>query len=189
MGHTLAVYHVVGALIAFALILFTISLVAATRRGKGGKTGRERQTRPYQQATRRRIGRRIFAVIRHPLSGLLWTTITPVGLLVANKRYGVVAPALRPFEEGLAAQNHRVGHALCVPVLFWPQWVIRCRGCRAWVHLREVPALARDGVDLKVVRGALHGAGRCPARYLTTPQPAQPTQPARPTVVKRDQSA
>ncbi len=192
MTHTVAVSHVVGALIASAMILFTISLVIILR---GGKTVKKPHIHPDQQATRRRGRRRIVAVVRRPLAALLWAAIAPVGWLVANKRYDVVAPALRPFEEGLAAQNHRVGHALCVPVLVWPQWLVRCHGCRAWVHLREVPATAGDGVDLQVVHGQLHGAGRCPVRYLTAPRPAQsthpvqPTQPARPTVVKTDRSA
>jgi len=165
---------------------------------RGGTRVRKPHTHPDQQATRRGSGRRTVAVIRRPLTVLLWAAIALVGWLVANKRYGVVAPALRPFEEGLTAQNHRVGHALCVPVLFWPHWFVRCRGCHAWVHLREVPATAGDGVDLRVVSGQLHGAGRCPARYLTAPRPvqpahpahlAQPAQPARPTVVKTDRPA
>ncbi len=186
MTHTVAVSHVVGAIIAGAMILFTISLLAVLR---GGKTVKKPHIHPDQQATRRRGSRRIVAVIQRPVAALLWAVIAPVGWIVANNRYGVVAPALRPFEEDLAARNHRVGHALCVPVLLWPQWLVRCRGCRAWVHLREVPALGRDGVDLQVVRGHLHGSGRCPARYLTASQLAQPAQPARPTVVTTDRSA
>ena len=186
MTHTIAISHVVGAMIAGAMILFTISLVTVLR---GGKKVKKPHIHPDQSATRRRGGRRIVAVVRRPVAALLWAAIASVGWLVANKRYGVVAPVLRPFEEGLAAQNHRVGHALCVPVLLWPQWLVRCHGCRAWVQLREVPALGRDGVDLKIVRGHLHGAGRCPTRYLTMPRLAQPAQPARSTVVKTDRSA
>lgn len=189
MTHTVAIAHIVGAIIAGAMILFTISLLTALR---GGKKNKKPLIHPYQQATRRRGNRRIGVMVRRPVTGLLWAAISPVGWLVANRRYGVVAPALRPFEEDLAARNHRIGHALCVPVLFWPQWFVRCHGCRAWVQFREVPACGRDGVDLKVVRGHLHGAGQCPARYLTAPRPAQPTQPtqpARPTVVKTDRSA
>lgn len=166
MIHTLAVLHVASAIVAFVVIVTVVSLVKALAGGQ------KRQTHPYQRVPRHRGKRRLITALHYLFAGILWTVMTPLGWLVANKRYGVVAPVLRPFEESVQARNHRIGHALCVPFLLWPHWIVRCRGCHAWILLREVPARDHGGVDLKVVRGNLYGAGRCAARYLVAPQPA-----------------
>jgi len=75
MTHTVAIAHIVGAIIAGTMILFTISLLTALR---GGKKNKKPLIHPYQQATRRRGGRHIVVMVRRPVTGLLWAAISPV---------------------------------------------------------------------------------------------------------------
>ncbi len=172
MAHLLAVSHVVSAVVALVLMPLAMSLVNTL---KGGK---KRHTPAHVDSRRRRGTKRVVTSLHHLLVAGIWALTTPAGWLVANKRYALVEAVLRPFEEDAQARGHRIGHALCVPLLLRPQWVVHCRGCGAWAHLREVPSLRPDGVDLKLVRGALYGAGRCPARYLAISL-ARPVRPRR----------
>src|SRR5438477_11569529 len=98
-------------------------LVSLVNRIRGGKKSHTRSP----QHVHRRCGTRYLRVVLCRLVAVaVWALISPLGWLVANKRYGVVEPALRPFEDSLTARCHRAGHALCVPVLLWPQWFVRC---------------------------------------------------------------
>ena len=165
MSHTLAVFHVLSAGIALLLA----SAIVASRPGR-----RHQRPRPSGRAARR------FVATCWPLLGrLLWVVLLLVGRPVANRRYGLVEPVLRPFEEHLAAHNHRLPPATCVPIPAAPWWLLRCRACRAWVRLREVPARGGTGVDLQVVGGTLDGMSPCPARYVGGSHPASPA-PATP---------
>ena len=166
--HTLAVSHVVSAVIALALILMVMSLL------KGGK---KRQTRAQSRSRGQHGAKHVATLIRQVAATSLWAVLSLAGCFAANKRYPRVEPVLRPFEEGLYAHGHRLGHALCIPLPLWPRWVVRCRGCHAWAHFREAPSPQRNGVDLKLVGGTLCQSGSCPARYLTASHNSTPGQP------------
>jgi hypothetical protein len=94
MSHTLAVFHVLSAGIALLLA----SAIVVSRPGR-----RHQRPRPSGRAARR------FVATCWPLLGrLVWVVLLLVGRPVANRRYGLVEPVLRPFEEHLAAHNHRL---------------------------------------------------------------------------------
>jgi len=92
MTHTVAIAHIVGAIIAGAMILVTISLLTALR---GGKKDKKPLIHPYQQATRRRGGRRIVVMAHRLIAGLFWAAISPVGWLVGNRTRGVWSGSCR----------------------------------------------------------------------------------------------
>ena len=164
--HLLTVFHVVGALVALCIVISLAKVMS------GGRRRPSRLPHPQRPAQRRQLlGRACHGVV----VAAVWVPIYPIGWLVANRRYPLVAPALRTLEEEAAACHHRLGHLLCVPFLLWPQWLVRCAGCGAYLHAREVPSVRGDGVDLKIVRSTL--TGRCPARYLVAP-PGSSTPPA-----------
>ena len=169
MNHILALSHVLSA--GTALALAGTVVMARTRR---------RDRRP---SVPRRTMRRLALVGLHLLLRLLWSVLYVMGRPVANRRYGLVDPLLGPFEALLTARNHRLAHAACVPIPTAPHWLLRCRTCRAWVLLREVPALGGVGLDLHIVSGSLDGTLPCPARYLggrTAPSSRPTTSSARP---------
>jgi hypothetical protein len=101
MSHTLAVFHVLSAGIALLLA----GTIVASRPGR-----RHQRPRPSGRAARRFV-----ATCWPLLARLLWVVLLLVGRPVANRRYGLVEPVLRPFEEHLAAHNHRLTPATCVP--------------------------------------------------------------------------
>lgn len=162
MNHTLALSHVLSA--GIAVMLVGVIVAARTKR-------HDRQRRPP-----RRTMRRIAVAYLHLLTWMVWAALCLMGRPVANRRYGAVEPLLGPFEALLTAHNHRPGHAACVPVPIAPYWFLRCRACRAWVLLREVPRLDGVGLDLHIVRGSLDGAMPCPARYLSGSTATPPRQ-------------
>jgi hypothetical protein len=164
--HLLTVSHAVGALVALCTVVSLAKVMS------GGRRRPLRVPQPQRPAHRRQlIGRACRCVV----VAVVWVPIYPIGWLVANRRYPVVAPVLRTLEEDAAACHHRLGHLLCFPFLLWPQWIVRCAGCGAYIHAREVLSVRGDGVDLKIVRSTL--TGRCPARYLVAP-PGSSTPPA-----------
>lgn len=162
MNHTLALSHVLSA--STALMLAGAVVVARTKR------------RDRRQCSPRRTMRRIALACLHILVRMLWAVLCLMGRPVANRRYGVVEPLLGPFEALLTAHNHRPGHAACVPIPTAPHWFLRCRACRAWVLLREVPGLGGVGLDLHIVRGSLDGTMPCPTRYLSGRTATSPRQ-------------
>lgn len=191
---TLNEFRLLHAIVGMFIILIVVSVLIAL---KGGR----RRNRPsrLQSTTRQkrrtsalatRIGQRLNRGGRSAIGVLFWSIayplLYPLALFVASRRGALVEASLDSLRDMLSAHNHRCGHPVCVPFLFWPQWFARCRACKKWVQLQEMPSIDGTHVDLMIVRGSLESEP-CPRRYIpisphpTTAPPVPSAPAARPT--------
>lgn len=181
--HVMALSHIVvaGAGLVTVTILSTYLARSQKRKVRFDDTPRRRQpARMFLRLARHIMHGVVLLVARVGLA-----VVAPIGVLYANRRYPLVAPALAPFEEQLAALGHRTGHVRCFPLLARRVWLVRCAGCQHRGFFMEVPSLDGTAVDLKVMGTSSWRSRPCTAEYLTarparTAEAIPPVQAVRP---------
>jgi hypothetical protein len=180
---SLSAFHVLTALTGVLIMLFALSLFSALK----GCRRKVKPLRPQHTPQQKRRTRSLVECLGQGgrqgirgVSGVLFWSIVypalyPLALFVGTRRVALIAPSsLATLRQLIIRHNHRCGHPVCIPVLLWPQWVVRCRGCKRWLWMREVPSLHGDVTVLQQVQGALLAA-HCPVQYVEAP--AAPVQP------------
>lgn len=184
---SLSAFHVLAALTGVFIMLFALSLFSALK----GCSRKHKLVRPPHTPQQKRRKRSLVEHIsqggrqgsRGVIGLLFWyivyPALYPLALFVGTRRVALIAPSsLATLRQIIISNNHRCSHPVCIPFLLWPQWVVRCHGCKRWLWMREVPSLHGDVTVLQQVQGALLAA-HCPVQYVEAPAaPVQPVQSA-----------